>query len=413
MRFANIEERDIYLKSLLTEAECSRLFQLKNEWYDCGLYDSDEEIMEEHFDIQICHKGYDLLYKSFYCVVLYQFHMPEYAIRVYKFIPFKNLNDYIDFVEDIYANASYFGYKFSAQEISHFNIDITKINTNAFYDKTYKNERGMEAVDLMTHRFWDFNKQRKSKLALLCSSFLDYDSYDDFISVNSEVNDAQFLIAAEYAMTRKPDKTFSILDTYHGQLSYNIEQYAQYYFKDPQLYQKYSRRDVWLEQFQIMSKICKPSVTNDTTFHESSQIGFDKDNYMFYIFHQASYDDTSLSFKEWFLTIDELAKALNNDLSNADFSDCYDDIDWSKYNISNAIIPIGQTKRVFEVELYKDDFKCEMKFMRGNAEVSANLNTFHCIRDVIHYLDYDNHMDKIDKLCDSILKTGKYMVNID
>ena len=40
MRFANVEERDIYLKSLLTETECSRLFQLKNEWYDCGSYDS-------------------------------------------------------------------------------------------------------------------------------------------------------------------------------------------------------------------------------------------------------------------------------------------------------------------------------------------------------------------------------------
>ena len=57
MKFANIEERDIYLKSLLTETECSHLFQLKNEWYDCGSYDSDEEIMEEHIDIQICHKG--------------------------------------------------------------------------------------------------------------------------------------------------------------------------------------------------------------------------------------------------------------------------------------------------------------------------------------------------------------------
>ena len=207
MTFRTTEDRLKYLESLLTEEDWRKLLHLKDEWYDCGEYESDAEIIEEHFNICIPHKGYDLLYQKFYCVALYVFQMPEYSVTLNKFISFDNLKDYIAFFNnDIYDNASYFGYEFSELDINTYHIDTQKINVEPFYSRTYHNDRSIENVKSMISLRWQRAERQKTKLLSLCKDFLNYASYDEMLRHHSDMNDGDFLFAAQYSATRNPEK---------------------------------------------------------------------------------------------------------------------------------------------------------------------------------------------------------------
>ena len=414
MTFQTIDERLKYLESLLTNEDWNNLLRLKNEWYECGSYESDEEIIEENFEIQIPYKGYDLLYKKFYCVVLYIFHMPEYSVNLGKFISFENLKDYIDFFDkDMYNNASYLGYNFTEDDIHTYSIDIQKISNESFYKKIYHDERSTELVKSIVLLHWARVERHKVALVSLCKSFLKYNSYEEIITSYPDMNDGDFLLAAQYAATRNPNKTYDILDTYPGYLSYDLENYAKYYYKDPDIYNKYSKRNMLFEYFQCIDNLSASSITKDTVFEIYTRLGFDKDTNMFYKEYHASYDGhIGLMFKELFLDIDEMAHALNNDLRNADFSHCHYDIDWSKYNVENSQFTSGPIKRVIHVKLHNNKFECKMKFMQGNAEITSNSHSFLCSRDVIHYLDYDTDIDKINEFCAEILNSNEYIIDI-
>jgi hypothetical protein len=170
---------------------------------------------------------------------------------------------------------------------------------------------------------------------------------------------------------------------------------------------------MWFEHFQLMDKLSETSITKDTVFEVYTKIGFDKEINMFYKEYQANYDGhIGLMFRELFLDIDEMANALNNDLSNGDFSSCYYNIDWSKYNIENSRIPSGPIKRVIHIQLHNNKFECKMKFIQGNSEITSNSHSFLCTRDVIRYLDYDTDMNKINKFRTAILDCNEYIVNV-
>ena len=414
MTFKTEDERLQYLEDLLTQEDWNHLLHLKNEWYDCCSYESDAEIIKDNFEIQIPHKGYDLLYKKFYCVVLYVFHMPEYSVNLGKLMTFENLKDYVDFFDnDIYSQSSYLGYNFTEDDINTYSIDINKISYEPFYKRTYHDERSVELVKSMVSLHWAKTERKKAYLTSLCQAFLKYNTYDEIATCYPDMSDSEFLLAAQYSATRNPNKTYSILDTYPGSLNYDLENYAQYYYKDPEIYNKYSRRNMWFEHFQLMDKLSERSITKDTVFEVYTKIRFDKEINMFYKEYQANYDGhIGLIFRELFLDIDEMANALNNDLSNGDFSFCYYNIDWSKYNIENARIPSGPIKRVIHIQFHNNQFECKMKFMQGNSEITSNSHSFLCTRDVIRYLDYDTDLDKINEFRTAILNCNKYIVNV-
>ena len=414
MTFKTEDERLQYLEGLLTQEDWNHLLHLKNEWYDCGSYESDAEIIEDNFEIQIPHKGYDLLYKKFYCVILYVFHMPEYSVNLGKIITFENLKDYVAFFDnDIYYQASYLGYNFTEEDIDTYNIDVNKISYESFYKRTYHDERSVELVKSMVSLHWAKTERKKVYLTSLCQAFLKYNTYDEIATCYPDMSDSDFLLSAQYSATRNPNKTYSILDTYPGSLNYDLENYAKYYYKDPEIYNKYSRRNMWFEHFQLMDKLSETSITKDTIFEVYTKIGFDKEINMFYKEYQANYDGhIGLIFRELFLDVDEIANALNNDLSNGDFSFCYYNIDWSKYNIENSRIPSGPIKRVIHIQLHNNKFECKMKFMQGNSEITSNSHSFLCARDVIRYLDYDTDMDKINEFRTAILNCNEYIVHV-
>jgi hypothetical protein len=124
-------------------------------------------------------------------------------------------------------------------------------------------------------------------------------------------------------------------------------------------------------------------------------------------------DDYVIYFDQLKYTTNTLANVYDGyDLRNADFSHCYYDIDWSKYNVENSQFPSGPIKRVIHVKLHDNKFECKMKFMQGNAEITSNSHSFLCSRDVIHYLDYDTDIDKINEFCTEILNSNEYIIDI-
>ena len=401
----NHDERFQYLTEYLTKEEYDYIYSLTKEYDDYEYYDSYDEAMEENFNILIQFKGYDLLSKKLCVVARYTFSLPEYSYNKYKTLLFDSFEDYYNFFDgDIYGKAMYYGFVFTSDIIDKFNIDLTQINSSLPTTKTISEERSDEHVVKMRSLRYDVAKSANQQLKQCCKVFFDYDCYESMEKA-LDINMGTFFKAAEYWAPKYPERVFKMIESVRYFISTNLHNFILFHYKDGEMFDSYVRKNPFFNN--------KTYVTKDTPFNITYNCGFDGDYNVFYKEHCFNNpDDWHRSFKEIFFTIEELAEAMNGDLSNGDFSDCNENIDWSKYNTDNAKIANGPIHRSVEIEYYKDQFNVEYDYIKGNVSIGGRAQTFYSAIDVLSYLQYDIGSSNAEKVLEQLRNGQKVLINI-
>ena len=399
------EERFQYLKSLLSEDEWKYLLFSKSEWEDMG-YETEEEIIDEHFEIKLKYKGYDLLHQKLFVLVEYIYHLPEYGTRLYKTLLFETFAEYYNFVGGaIYSNATYYGYNFSLNDIKAFDINDNLINIDAFEKKRFKDERTIADVMRMKDWHWNCTEEMKKDIEFACKHFFECKSFEDFQEkYNGGVK--SYNLAAAYHIVNHPEETFNRLESFKTLLDDNLKNYILFHYRDGQMYDKYcyDHGFDWMPKKHL-------AITPDTPYKiDVVGIGFDDKLNLFYKEMMISFDTIiQYRFKQVFLTIEELAANCNNDLSNGDFFDCRYDIDWTKYKTENANLPYGKIHTTVYLGKLDEKYEVLISYHSDNGEISSTRKTFYTCRDVIHYFGLELDDPNTEKLLNK-LRNGERVV---
>ena len=401
----NHDERFKYLTEYLTKDEYDYIYSLTKEYDDYEYYDSYDEAMEENFDIIIQFKGYDLISEQLCTVVRYKFSLPEYSYNKYKTLFFDSFKDYYNFFDgDIYGNAMYYGFAFTAEIIDQFNIDLTQINTHLPTIKTVREERSNEQISKMRLFHQNMGENANKKLRQCCDVFFNYDCYEA-MDKDIDINMGTFFKAAEYWAPKYPDRVLEIIESVRYFISTNLHNFILLHYKDGALFDSYANKNPFCET--------KTEMTKDTPLNIRYSCGFDGQYNVFYKEHCFNNpDDWHRSFKEIFFTIDELAEAMNGDLSNGDFSDCSENIDWSKYKTDGAEIAIGAIHHSVEIVYYKDKFDVDYIYTQGNVRVGGSGHVFYSAIELLHYLQYDIGSDAANNVLEQLRNNQKIVINL-
>lgn len=346
------KEKYNYFYSLLSDSEKRRLFHLKDEWYDFD-YENDEEIMEDNFFIQIVYKGYDALTNKLFIQVWYEFAMPEYHVYVKKNLYYDSFADYCHFLAgDIYDSACYCGYTFNQNDIDAYGIDLSKVKFSYKITRNINEIGKIENVKNVNKLHWDIGERRKENIVNFINEFSDF---NHFLNINDEhkLCIIDFDIACRCACGRDPNliiKKEPVYPDYDG-------------------FWKYATMKKNVSQLQQL------------------EIGFDINTHMFY--RTVMISGVEKSFNLYYPTIDELNVACNNDLSGGKFSSCLYEIDWAKYNVSNAELPELEIIRNCNVEYDGSVYKVVLTFKSGSYIVSRHTHSIDTTAELLAFMDVD------------------------
>lgn len=349
------KEKFNYLYSLLSENEKCHLLRLKDEWYDFD-YNTDEEIIEDNLSIDIIHKGYDVLAQSLFIQVAYVFAMTEFNITVKKNIGFDVFENYYEFLEgDIYDNACYYGYEFTSETVKRFNIDLNLVSYASKITRTISLAGKIENAWSVFMLHWTMRENRKNNILKYMNSGCDLNKYLQDRNGFPKMDVFDFDILCRCLIARDPDLIIKKHDIYPA-------------YDDFWIYAGCKKDNAQLQQLEI---------------------GFDSHTHMFYRTMQTMIDNTQLSFKLYYPTIDALAAACNNNLASGNFAPCCYHIDWNKYNTENAELPTNTMVRRCHVKKRDVGFDLIIEFLLGSNVVSIHTHTFDIIVDVMAFLEMD------------------------
>lgn len=381
-------QRMRYIRSLLTENDWNHLLHLSNEWKDFDYYDSQEEMIEDNFEIIEQYKGYDVLYEKLVYIVEYRFKLPEYYNYLRKVIEFDTFDNYYNFFGGKIDDGCYYLYEWEEKDLKQYNIDVENVKLNWNDIKTIDNERTIEQVTTFNKLHWDLGESRRNEILSLAKVFFNYDSYESMQKDYPELNYGIFCATAQFCLNKDPDKVFEILESVKSFVSDDLRNFILLHYRDGKRYDRFSKKYT-LDLFPKIND--KSYITADTPIYIRNQFGFDKDLHMFYkeYLFRFSLNDWDLSYKQLFENIDDLALECNNDFSNSNFSNCFYNIEWSKYKTTNALIPIGNISVSVKIKLVKHAYDITVVYKQGNVEVSSSRTTLTNTRDFIRYMKYD------------------------
>jgi hypothetical protein len=270
--------------------------------------------------------------------------------------------------------------------LERYGIDPRSLEVDVCGDKTLDNVRSVDDVMAVLDLKWNCAEKQREMILKAAKHFFEYESFEAMAQDHPETDRGHYHTAAQLLVTRYPERVLKIVEAEKPLIPQELSEFALLYDRDGATYQKYQGDNPLLP---LCDRVC--GIKKDTPMTDETRIGFDDKTHLFYRDHIFSFDDSDRTFyfRELFESVEDLAHAMNNDLSNADFSDCRYPIDWSAYKTENAKIQAGETVRVLNVKLRGNEFQCEVLFERGNVCISSDRFGFFCTREFIHFMKYD------------------------
>lgn len=370
-------------------------------------YISDNNINYHFF----AEKGYNVLRQSFFAKEFVANDISA-QIETKEFITFEELYIYTN--GDIYTDACYYGYEFSASEVKQFNIKLSKINFNSFVNDTIdKNTfKSIQAAQLIQANVTDVTnkniynwfcnnvqintwRELQEKANSFCKKFNFYGNNTVFYSIIIQKGSENIkdVIVKTFLEEENSTITFEDILFYYGEKT----------ARDVIINLKNShthRREV--ERYtSYLNMITRHQyiVSRESGFDEYKQVYFVTDSYRSDLYRPVSH-------KKYFISFEDFTKYLGNDLRNCDlrkapiknlnpaifFIDTTTQLPIISDYKNAEIIKIYQNNKFFVIQNWLD--------ANGNLILRNEFKTeFFC--DFVHYLNNDiSDADLI--MCDGV-----------
>lgn len=397
----------------------SKLYFEELENFDKGVII--QYIHENEIDIKIFKKiGYDIIKKCFFGVeYVYRDDIPRHYDIERK--NFENFEVFFEYVKgNIYDSACYYGYEFTNDEIKKYDIDFTRLNSDAFIDYDI-NQYTFESVLEERKENNQENVDKGKKIKKWISKIGCIDSYDTLVRkykyfesrFNSFGEGSIFfsLIIQKFGDSIK-DYIIEFRrknDSYKG---LDVEDIAFYYGVDSA--EKVlidfdggccttSTRNKHKKKIRDKLQLLRDGnfvVQKRGSFYESYQLYEVK--YLY--FEEERF--ASLRVERYFISFDDFIKELNGDLSNVDLENApVDASEILKYKTNeNTKLPRPNIYSLYNVrKYYKDDVFCVVQDWFDDEEnlILSHKEEFKLFCDFAHYLNNDlSEADLI--MCDGI-----------
>lgn len=406
-----VEKEDIVnltLPQIIHKKLKSKLSFEELENFDKGLII--KYIYDNNIQLKIFEKnGYDIIKKSFYVIeYVYRYDMLRYYDVETKY--FANFEAFFEYVQgNIYESSCYYGYVFSTEEIKKYNIDISRLNFDAFinYDITQKTfETLLEEKKENTQE----NVEKGIRVRKWISKIDGIDSYESlmkkyryyksrFTSFNSEriffsliIQKFGDLIKDYLVEFRRKNNPYSGLDVEDIAFYYGVDTAEQvltdFYGGCWTDSTRNKHKKIIKEKLQLI-KEGKLTVQKRGSFSISNQLFI-----VNYLYFEDGKRYESLSVEKYFLSFDDFIKELDGDLSNVNLENAPLDIsEILKYKVNeNTILPKSNTYNSYKVKkYYKDDkFYVEQRWLdKEENVVLLNKEEFKFFCDFVYYLNND------------------------
>lgn len=140
-------------------------------------------------------RGFDVLKSHFFVDEVILSSVEIGSINQYSSHYFSDFTSFYNYLDgDIYNNACYFQYNFSADEIQNFSIDLTRINTTSFIHEKLKNIPISISTDIPSCPSQQIQVSDASRIArkALLAEFIQCETYDQFKVALSKFDASEF-----------------------------------------------------------------------------------------------------------------------------------------------------------------------------------------------------------------------------
>lgn len=376
-------------------------------------------IVNNHLNIRVLgYKWYDVLSKNFFAVEYKPREESMFGIEETE-LSFDSFEDFYNCVgEDIYQNSCFYGYCFSKEEISNFNIDTSSINFDSFVKETI-DEYTFESLNALKKEDENVNLSRASSMVKwfqnheaptslkelekiykqFTKRFSFWESKNIFFSVilrmhKESIKDSAIQFACKYdAFDGLPfdkillvygrEAALYVIEHFDGMCSYATKKRRIRDFKD------------------------KLAGYDSGTFQLHRRLGFDSSLQLYFV-RDRYYNNKNypVDNQEYFESFDEFVKYVDGNLSGADLSKApIERKEVLKYKTdSKTKLPLSKKYETYEMKKkYTDDgFVVRQRWLDCDGlEILRKEHTFKKFFDYVHFLKGDiSESDLL--LCDGI-----------
>lgn len=347
-------------------------------------------------------RGYDIIRNVFFAEE--EFLIPDSVKEVNGISEksFATFGEYYHFLNgDIYENACYYQYHFSAEEIKAYRIDLKKINMTALIEETIDDF----SPDFSENEIQDYEEREKREIKRFRDKLCSCATYEEFEKTMTEFREQQTNEQISYTVKEKEliyliycfifsnkEKAYDIIQhilnnrmgidkfamalcsVYDPEKIYEACKFDGY---SDQTKKKHKQR---LREYIDCLKDGKAAVSQCSYFDKElnsfvKRIGIRREN------------DQPIDTYRFFDTFQELAEALNNDLSDCDLSEArLPGIDFSIYKVNaNTKLPFQYLRdqnrlsyQVLKSYYRKNDRNLKKGFYVVAAWVDANGKIIKC-----------------------------------
>ena len=310
-------------------------------------------------------RGYNVINNNFFVIekLLIDINEDEYTEIVHKFETFEEFYAFLE--GDIYNNSSYYQFSFSNELVGTYNLDISKLTNTHFIDYTVDSfkidEHFREKIAQEEQAYQDGEKTRKNILKWV-ERLCECNTLDDFAEVYKKFSKSKYKGHAKdvkiLVIQRKPDVIFDyLISTYNYSNFYELHDIKELFghydinkIEEAVVFDKcnffYSSNTFSKRKREFREIVNRFSNLNNGTEEYIDREGltrrsirtfgkFSPKTHLYTVAKRISYgknNDGWVHIYYDFLSFDEFAKFLNNDLSGCDLSEArLPDIDFSKY----------------------------------------------------------------------------------
>lgn len=365
-------------------------------------------------------RGFDVLKSHFFVDEVILSSVEIGSINQYSSHYFSDFTSFYNYLDgDIYNNACYFQYNFSADEIQNFSIDLTRINTTSFIHEKLKNIPISISTDIPSCPSQQIQVSDASRIArkALLAEFIQCETYDQFKVALSKFDASEFSrIPPDYSdplrffldsfIFANPEKAFDIVIACiaDGLCHPQAVPLAMCSIYDPQ---------------RVIDALHFDTVSNSTHYNRRNRIKeyiIDLGQHRV-VFHAKNYFDPYTQFYcsellgcytsfpsspvvniyRYFDTFEEFVTYLRNDLSDCDLSSApLSSTNFKKYQTNeNTKYPSCSFKKLEittskRYDSHSDRFQVQRSYLGENQQVvKKDCYSFDYFFDFLYFLDYD------------------------
>ena len=376
-------------------------------------------IANNHLKIRVFgYKWYDVLSKKFFAIEYKPREESLFGIEETE-LSFDSFGGFYNCVgEDIYQNSCFYGYCFSKEEISNFNIDISSINFDSFVKETI-DEYTFESLNALKKEDEKVNLSRASSMVKWLqnheapTSLKELEkAYKQFTKRFSFWDSKNIFFSIILRMHKESIKDLAIqfvckYDAFDGLpfdkilLAYGREA-ALYVIEHFDGMCSYTTRLKRIRNFKIILK-----TYDDGVLRLKRQLGFSPSLHFYYVVDQYYFNNERVLInKDFFETFNEFVGFLNGNLAGADLTTApIERKEVLKYKTdSETKLPLSKKYETYEIKKkYTDDgFIVRQRWLDCDGlEILRKEHTFKRFFDYVHFLKGDiSESDLL--LCDGI-----------